>query len=147
MSLATSEPQNLKFLARFEHVWASLRRYQVAQGLGWSFLAAALGLAALAAADYRLELPWSVRAAGLLAVAAVTLAVLWGRVIAPLRWWTKRRTAAEIESRFPTARPAHPDRRPVRRAPRRADPLRGRDAEPRDRPGRRDRNPGAAAAA
>ena len=34
-------------------------------------------------------------------MAAVTLAVLWGRVISPLRWWTKPRTAAEIESRFP----------------------------------------------
>ena len=31
----------------------------------------------------------------------MTLAVLWARVIAPLRWWTKPRTAAEIESRFP----------------------------------------------
>ena len=101
MSLATSEPQNLKFLTRFEHVWVSLRRYQVRQGLGWSFLAAALGLALLAAIDYRLELRWNVRAAGLAAAAAVTLGILWGRVISPLRWWTKRRTAAEIESHFP----------------------------------------------
>ena len=37
------------------------------QGLAWSFLAAALGLAALAAADYLLELPGSTRAAGLAA--------------------------------------------------------------------------------
>ena len=36
-----------------------------------------------------------------LAVTAVTLGALWGRVVSPLRWWTKRRTAAEIESRFP----------------------------------------------
>jgi hypothetical protein len=101
MSLATTEPQHVKFLARFEHVWASLRRYQLGQGLGWSFLAAALGLAALATADYRWELPWRTRAAGVVAAAAVTLAVLWVRVISPMRWWTKRRTAAEIESRFP----------------------------------------------
>ena len=73
MSIATYEPQDLKFLTRFEHVWVSLRRYQVRQGLGWSFLAAALGLAALAAIDYRLELPWNVRAAGLATATAVTL--------------------------------------------------------------------------
>jgi hypothetical protein len=101
MSLATSEPQNLQFLTRFEHVWASLRRYQLRQGLGWSFLAAGLGLAALAAVDYRLELPWGTRAAGLAAAAAMTMGVVWGQVISPLRWWTKRRTAAEIESHFP----------------------------------------------
>jgi hypothetical protein len=101
MSLAISESQDVTFHTRFEHVWASLRRYQVRQGLGWSFLAAALGLAALAAADYRLELPWNLRAAGLLAAVAVTMVVLWGRVIAPLRWWTKGRTAVEIEGRFP----------------------------------------------
>ena len=87
MSIATSEPQNLKFLTRFEHVWVSLRRYQVRQGLGWSFLAAALGLAVLAAIDYRLELPWDIRAAGLATAAAVTLGILWRRVISPLRWW------------------------------------------------------------
>ena len=57
-------------------MWASLRRYQVRQGLAWSLLAAALGLVALAAADYRLELPWNVRAAGLVALSAVVLAVL-----------------------------------------------------------------------
>jgi hypothetical protein len=101
MSLATSEHHNLKFLTRFEHVWASLRRYQVRQGLGWSFLAAGLGVAVLAAADYWLELPWGARAADLTAAAAVTLGILWARVISPLRWWTKRRTAAEIESHFP----------------------------------------------
>ena len=31
----------------------------------------------------------------------MTLAVLWGKVIAPFRWWTRPRTAVEIESRFP----------------------------------------------
>ena len=101
MSLAISEPRTLKFLNRFERVWASLRRYQVRLGLAWSFLTGALGLIALAAADYRLELPTNVRAAGLAALSAVILAVLWVRVITPLRWWTKPRTAAEIESRFP----------------------------------------------
>ena len=101
MSLAISEPQKLKFLTRFEGVWVALRRYQVRQGLAWVFLTGTLGLIALAAADYRLELPTMVRAAGLAALSAVILAVLWARVISPLRWWTKPRTAAEIENRFP----------------------------------------------
>jgi hypothetical protein len=101
MSLANSEPRELRFRTRFEHIWTSLRRYQVREGLGWSFLAGSLGLAVLAAADYRLELPRDVRAAGLVGVLIATLMVLWARVIAPLVWWTRRRTATEIESRFP----------------------------------------------
>ena len=59
MSLAISNPRNRSFSTRFEHVWASLRRYQIRQGLAWSFLTVALGLTALVAADYRLELPWN----------------------------------------------------------------------------------------
>jgi hypothetical protein len=101
MSLATSEPLELKFLARFEHVCKSLRRYQLRQGLSWTLLAAALGLAVLTAIDFRWELLWSWRVAGLIACAALTLAVLAVRVIAPLRWWTKPRTAVEIETKFP----------------------------------------------
>ncbi len=101
MSVAISEPQKLKFLNRFERVWAALRGYQVRQGLAWSFLTGALGLIVLVVADYRLELPTNARGLGLSAVSAVMLAVLWARVISPLRWWTKPRTAAEIERRFP----------------------------------------------
>ena len=52
VTLLTIEPKELKFLARFEHVWASLRRYQVRQGLCLSFLAAALGLVVLVVADF-----------------------------------------------------------------------------------------------
>ena len=101
MSLATSELRDLTFLARFQHIWTSLRRYQVREGLGWSFLACALGLALLTLADYRLELPWNTRAVGLVGVLVATLIMFWSRVISPLRWWTRRRTATEIESRFP----------------------------------------------
>ncbi len=78
-----------------------MRRYQVREGLGWSFLACALGLALLTLADYRLELPWNTRAVGLVGVLVATLIMFWSRVISPLRWWTRRRTATEIESRFP----------------------------------------------
>jgi hypothetical protein len=101
MSLAISEHQKSKFLTRFDLLWEALRRYQLGEGLAWSFLAGALGLVALVGADFWLELPTNARAAGLAAVSAVILAVLWARVISPLRWWTKPRTAAEIESRFP----------------------------------------------
>jgi hypothetical protein len=101
MSLAISEPQRMTFFTRFEGVWTSLRRYQIRQGLAWTCLAAALGLGALVVADYRLELPRDVRAAGLGALSVLILAVLWLRVVSPMRWWTQPRTAAEIEGRFP----------------------------------------------
>jgi hypothetical protein len=62
---------------------------------------AVIGLAALAIADYRFELPLAARAAGLAIAAVAWLAVFLWRVILPVRWWTKPRTAGEIESRFP----------------------------------------------
>jgi hypothetical protein len=101
MSLATSEPTATKFLHRFEHVCASIRRFQVALGLCWTLLAAVLGFTLLTVADFFFELPWLMRAAGLIACGVVTLATLGFKVFAPLRWWTKPRTAIEIESRFP----------------------------------------------
>jgi hypothetical protein len=101
MSVAILEAPKPKLLARFEHVWAALQRYQIRNGAAWSLLTAALGLVVLVVADYRLELVRSARAAGLVALSAVILGVLWSRVIVPVRWWTKPRTAAEIESRFP----------------------------------------------
>ena len=39
--------------------------------------------------------------AGLAVAAVVSLAVLLARVVLPMRWWTRPRTAAEIEGRFP----------------------------------------------
>ncbi|MDR3636296.1 MAG: hypothetical protein P4L84_21010 [Isosphaeraceae bacterium] len=101
MTLLTAEPREQKFLARFEHVWTSLRRYQVRQGLCLSFLTAALGLLAMAAADWWLELPWNTRAAGLLLAVWLAVAVFVARVVMPIRWWTKPRTAVEIEEQFP----------------------------------------------
>jgi hypothetical protein len=97
----TSEPRELRFLSRFENVWESLRRYQIRQGLCWTFLAAALGLGTLVVADYFWELLWEMRATGLAAAAGLTLVILWTRVLLPIRWWTRPRTAVEIERRFP----------------------------------------------
>jgi hypothetical protein len=101
MSLAISEPSGTKFLTRFEHVCASLRTFQIGLGLSWTLLAAVLGFTSLAVADFLLELPWVMRLAGLSTCGIVTLAALGFKVVAPLRWWTKPRTAIEIEKRFP----------------------------------------------
>ena len=84
-----------------------------------------IGLAVLTAADFRLELLWNMRAAGLIGSGAATLAVLWSRVLLPLRWWTSRERPSRSRPVSP-ARPADPHRRPVRRASRREDPLRRR---------------------
>ena len=101
MSLATVEPREQKFLARFENVWASLRRFQVARGLCWSLLAVTAGLTLLAWADFAWELSRTTRLAGLAGLGLFTLAILASRVVAPWRWWTRPRTAVEIEKRFP----------------------------------------------
>jgi len=101
VSLLTTAPKEQTFLDRLEHLRGSLRRFQIRQGLAWTTFAAALGLIALVAADFRFELPWTARAIGLSAAAIMGFAVLFTRVVMPLQWWTKPRTAAEIERRFP----------------------------------------------
>jgi hypothetical protein len=103
MTLLTTEMPKSEagFLNRFDRLWSSLRRVQVAQGLACSLLVVAAGLAVLVVADYWFELTGVARAIGLVMAALVAVTVLALRVIAPLRWWTKPRTAAEIERRFP----------------------------------------------
>src|SRR5579863_4766106 len=98
VSVATSEP---KFLSRFENLWSALRRFQAEQGVCWTLLAAGVGLALLVVADYVWEWSWTTRATGLAVAAAVALGVFWRGVVLPWRWWTRPRTAVEIESRFP----------------------------------------------
>src|SRR5262245_7203091 len=97
-----TEPRGQTFLDRFERLRRSLRRFQVRLGLSWTALAGGLGLLALMAADFWLELPWAARGAGLAGVGALTALVFATQVIAPWRWWTKPRTATEIERRFPS---------------------------------------------
>lgn len=101
MSLTIPGPRAAKFLDRFEHVRTALRRSHVALGWSQTVLAAGLGLAALAALDYQFELATSSRAAGLAVAAVLVLAVLAARVVGPVRWWSRPRTAAMIERRFP----------------------------------------------
>ena len=78
-----------------------LRRYQGRLGMAATILAAATGLGFLAWSDFYHELARPSRAAGLAIATVATLVVLWRWFIAPLRWWTKPRTAFEIEARFP----------------------------------------------
>jgi hypothetical protein len=101
VSLTMARPRAATFLDRFEHVRASLRRWQVLLGLCQTFLTAALGLAALMAVDYEWELAYGPRAVGLGLVGALALAVLSNKVIVPVLWWSRPRTAAEIERKFP----------------------------------------------
>jgi hypothetical protein len=97
----TSYENTETFLDQFEHIRTSLRRSQLLLGLAWTALVAGACLLALAAADFRLELPWAARIGGLsVAFAAVVLTFSW-QVLAPARWWSQPRTAAEIEHRFP----------------------------------------------
>ncbi len=90
-----------KILRRFEQVRLALRRRQAWLGLAATTLAMATAFGLLAWLDYRLELPRSARAGGLALAGLATLAVMARWLVAPLRWWTRPRTAAEIEGRFP----------------------------------------------
>lgn len=89
------------FLARFEGAWTRLRRVEVVCGVLWALFALAGGLAAIAALDYRFELPAWARTGllGLFAAAAVVLLVR--SFVVPVAWWSRSRTAREIEDCFP----------------------------------------------
>ena len=88
-------------LQRFERVWTELRRFEMRRGLAASLLIAAAGFALLAWSDYRFELARSARIVGLAGLALAVLAAVWLKVVVPLRWWTRARTAVEVEGRFP----------------------------------------------
>ena len=89
------------FVRRFDELRWSIRRAELWHGVFWVLLVAAGGLAALAAADYLLELAWPVRAAGLGGLACVAAWVALRMVFSPWQWWSRPRTAVEIEQRFP----------------------------------------------
>lgn len=94
----TTQP---KFLRRFDQLWSALRRHQFRLGVGATIAVAAVGFGLLAWGDHRWELPRSARALGLATVAVAAIAALRRWVDSPLRWWTRPRTAVEIEGRFP----------------------------------------------
>jgi hypothetical protein len=86
---------------RFHRIWRHLRRYQICEGLGWTLLAFVLAMGALALVDYWIELSLVARSIGIGAGAMLGGLVFWLTVVVTLRWWSRPRTAAEMESRFP----------------------------------------------
>ena len=89
------------FSDRFNRTWRKIRRAETWHGVLWTVFVAMAGLAALAAGDYLFELPWLVRAVGLGAVVCTASITAGCTILLPIRWWSRPRTAVEIERRFP----------------------------------------------
>ena len=89
------------FVRRFDAVCAAVLRMRIAQGICWGVFVAGSALVTLAAADYVWELPRSVRVAGLAVALVVALVVTAVGVFGPILWWSRPRTAKELESQFP----------------------------------------------
>jgi hypothetical protein len=86
-----------RFRATARQIWS----LHVGRGVALTVLVAAILVAAVATADYFLELSWGV-GAGLLAAAAAVVAVLaavW--VVRPALAWDRERVASELEGLFP----------------------------------------------
>src|SRR5437868_3242530 len=89
------------FRRRFRGVARRMWSLHVARGLAGTVLVATALLTTAALADYRLELPFPVRA-GLFVLGAAVVAVLTVRwVIGTARAWGRTRVAAELEGLFP----------------------------------------------
>ncbi|MEE8452172.1 MAG: DUF4175 family protein, partial [Thermoguttaceae bacterium] len=89
------------FVVRFDKVHSAILRAELFRGACWTVLAAAGGVAMLAAADYHLELAWLVRAMVLGAVGLLAAVVSAVTILRPVLWWSRPRTAIEVEQRFP----------------------------------------------
>ena len=89
------------FVNRFDKAWAAVRRVQLWLGVLWALLVAGCGVAVLAAGDYFLELPRLVRVIGLGVVAAAAAIAAAAGILAPWFRWSRQRTAAALEQRFP----------------------------------------------
>lgn len=92
---------DVPFVRRFRDVRGAALRMQMVQGVCWAVFVAGSALVTLAAADDAWEWPWKVRAIGLTAGTVLTLTVAAIGVLRPLLWWSRPRTAREIEARFP----------------------------------------------
>lgn len=89
------------FRRQFRAVARQIWSLRVLCGAALTVTVAATLLAAIAAADYALELSWVARAAALGAgvVGVMVLAARW--VVWPAREWNRERVAAELEGLFP----------------------------------------------
>ena len=97
----TATHQERGFVGRFDHAWSKIRRAEVACGVLWTVLVAACGIGLVAALDFRWELAWAGRAAGGAATALAALVTAFLGVGRPMRWWSRPRTAVEVEHRYP----------------------------------------------
>lgn len=95
----TIAPQ--KFTRRFDGVRARMLRVQIGRSLLRSVLLALVGLAAVTAADYLLELPHSVRLVATSAVGLLALAWAVWQIVSAVTKWNRPRTAVELEDCFP----------------------------------------------
>jgi hypothetical protein len=96
-----SAAEDIPFARRFQAVRGAVLRARIAQSLGWGLFAGGTALVALAAADYVWEWAWNVRAVVLSAGMGLALAATAIGILHPLLWWSRPRTAREIETRFP----------------------------------------------
>jgi len=74
---------------------------RITQGICCGAFVAGCALVGLAAADYTWELAWNVRATWLGVTMGLTLMVVAVGVVRPLLWWSRPRTAQELEAQFP----------------------------------------------
>ncbi len=89
------------FRRRFRAVTRQIWSLHVGRGLARTVLVAAVLVAAVATADYFLELQWAIRAGSLAVVAAIVavLTALW--IVRPALAWNRTRVASELEGLFP----------------------------------------------
>ncbi len=89
------------FVRRFDAVRSAVLRMRIVQSLCWSLFTAGASVVVLAAVDYAWELPLRIRTVALVAgmgYAAVVAAVFFIRAVL---WWSRPRTAKELEAQFP----------------------------------------------
>ena len=99
--MMSSQTSDTRFLDRFETLRRRIRRTRLMTTFCAAALAAISAIAVVAIVDYRYELDRSIRAAALaVAGSGIALWTLW-RVWRTLTQWSRPRTAAELEQRYP----------------------------------------------
>ena len=88
------------FEQRFQNVVDKMRLTRVLTVLGWAAVALTATVVVLACIDYFLETGWSFRAATMGLAGLAALATAGVLVLQVLQRWTRRSTAAQVEKRF-----------------------------------------------
>jgi hypothetical protein len=89
------------FLERFEQARYGILRGEIWHGVCWVLFVVACSVGVLAAVDFWLELSWTTRAVGLVILGCIAVGAAIKLVVVPILWWSRPRTATEIERRFP----------------------------------------------